>query len=1013
MSLLSLACLAACSSSSGDDVGAAARAGTSAAGPNQAPTLAGAPPLEASQGVEYRFAPSASDADDDELTFSVENLPAWASFDSTTGELSGTPERGDLGETADIVIAVSDGTSVARLAPFSIRITNSPVTITNTKPDTVEWDRLAVGQPVYTDEAIDYSRVPGDFRGLNYLKTRNADRFEAAGSFIEFDVDRPVDVLIGVDSGADAVPAWLDGWTATATAVENSQASQVLYRKRFEPGRIALGGNEIGFSMYMVIVDDGTGFGNSAPDIVGFPPDAIAAGREYRFRPHAEDIDGDAVLFGASSLPAWAALDSDTGEVFGTPDESDTGTAADLVIYASDGDDQRSLPPVTVKVMPAGSNSPPSLAGMPRQTVESGRWIKFVPEAYDPDGDRLRFEALNRPGWARVSPGNGTFAGNPGAADIGLYSDIMVVATDGESAARLPPFSIAVVNRKPARSTANGTGGDNTPPVISGEPDTAAVTGAPWEFTPGATDPDDEFLTFAIENRPAWASFSSSTGRLAGTPGPDDAGSYPGIRISVTDGTATAALGAFTIEVAPGSPPTGTDSGDGTAGGDQDQPATDQDDTAPAGSDSEPTTSPGGGAANTPPVIAGAPPLSAEAGQAWAFTPTASDADGDALTFSVAGRPAWAAFDATTGRLAGTPGATDVATFDNIVITVSDGQSTASLARFSIVVAAAPAGGGGSTGEPPAGDDSPSSPPPADPPPPPEEPEEPSEPPPPDEPPAVNTAPTITGSPADTVQQDELYSFTPAASDAEDDALTFQISNRPPWATFSNASGQLSGTPSGSDVGTYANVVIRVSDGQETTALPAFSISVIATETPNTAPEISGSPESTVLQGQAYSFTPQARDDDDDELSFSVTNRPRWASFSQTTGRLSGTPGADDTGTYDGIVITVSDGQESASLPEFSIEVVPAATGTATLSWTPPTRRTDGSALTNLAGYRAYWGTSRGSYPNSAQIDNPGVTTYVVEDLTPGTWYFVVTAIDSNGRESPESNSASKTIAGQ
>jgi Fibronectin type III domain len=85
-------------------------------------------------------------------------------------------------------------------------------------------------------------------------------------------------------------------------------------------------------------------------------------------------------------------------------------------------------------------------------------------------------------------------------------------------------------------------------------------------------------------------------------------------------------------------------------------------------------------------------------------------------------------------------------------------------------------------------------------------------------------------------------------------------------------------------------------------------------------------------------------------------------------------------------------------------------TGSATLSWTPPTQNTDGSPLNNLAGYRIYWGTSAGSYAHSVTVNNPGLATYVVTELAPAQWYFVVTAYSAAGAESGNSNSATKNI---
>jgi hypothetical protein len=71
---------------------------------------------------------------------------------------------------------------------------------------------------------------------------------------------------------------------------------------------------------------------------------------------------------------------------------------------------------------------------------------------------------------------------------------------------------------------------------------------------------------------------------------------------------------------------------------------------------------------------------------------------------------------------------------------------------------------------------------------------------------------------------------------------------------------------------------------------------------------------------------------------------------------------------------------------------------------------TNGTPLTNLSGYRVYWGTAAGNYPNGVTLNNPGLTSYVVGNLAPGTYYFVVTALSSAGVESQFSNTASKTI---
>ena len=165
-----------------------------------------------------------------------------------------------------------------------------------------------------------------------------------------------------------------------------------------------------------------------------------------------------------------------------------------------------------------------------------------------------------------------------------------------------------------------------------------------------------------------------------------------------------------------------------------------------------------------------------------------------------------------------------------------------------------------------------------------------------------------------------------------------------------------------------------------------------------------------VLQSTQYAFTPEGSDPDGDLLTYRIANAPAWASFDPATGRLSGTPEPQHLGTTADIVISVSDGELSAALPAFTLTVQAVATGSATLSWLPPTANTDGSPLTNLAGYRVYWGTSAGEYPNSVTLNNAGLTRYVVTDLVPGTWFFAATALNSSGAESTFSDAARMAI---
>ncbi len=178
----------------------------------------------------------------------------------------------------------------------------------------------------------------------------------------------------------------------------------------------------------------------------------------------------------------------------------------------------------------------------------------------------------------------------------------------------------------------------------------------------------------------------------------------------------------------------------------------------------------------------------------------------------------------------------------------------------------------------------------------------------------------------------------------------------------------------------------------------------------NSAPTISGDPPSAVLVGSGYSFRPSASDPNGDALTFVVQNKPSWATFNTKTGEISGIPTTGNIGMFSNISITVSDGEMSASTPQFAVEVTQVQLGSVTLSWVAPTDNSDGSTLIDLDAYKIYYGDSPENYANQLRIENPSITTYVVDNLVPDTYFFMATSVNSQGLESPYSNTTQVTI---
>ncbi len=633
-------------------------------------------------------------------------------------------------------------------------------------------------------------------------------------------------------------------------------------------------------------------------------------------------------------------------EVFGSSDSTGKGGDWDLEVKSESS--HTADPPLDPEKLAAyeGTLIPPSIEGLPRDSVKQGELYSFTPKATDPENEIREFNISNMPKWAAFDRNTGKLSGIPTNDQVGEYTGIKIGVTDQEGETTwLPDFSIKVINV-------------NDAPEISGKAVLSVQEGNTYSFTPTAQDPDmikgvdpNEKLTFSIDNKPTWASFDTATGKLYGNPARSDVGIYRAVKITVTDMSgATAVLKAFDIAVEE---------------------------------------------KNTPPVISGTPAAQVKQGEAYSFKPSATDAEdkADALKFSISNQPQWATFNPNTGELTGTPGNDDVKTYDNVKITVTDSKGLSDSMEFDLTVVNvndAPTISGTSMNNIQAGtyysfiptssdkdfrvdtterltfsiQNKPAwasfnpntgelNGTPADvgeykdikitvtdkgglaadmvfalnvvP---------------------TNDGPVISGTPPVKVDQDSPYYFKPSASDKEDDVseLKFSISKQPKWATFDPETGELSGTPGNEEVGIYSGIVITVTDTTgKAASLSEFSIEVVNV---NDRPTISGTSVGDIQEGTLYSFVPTSGDKDllvdlKEKLTFSIQNKPSWAAFNPETGELSGTPARTDVGDYNGIEITVTDVGGLSKSMNFNMKVVPVNEAPVIEGTPPPTVKQD------------------------------------------------------------------------
>jgi len=214
----------------------------------------------------------------------------------------------------------------------------------------------------------------------------------------------------------------------------------------------------------------------------------------------------------------------------------------------------------------------------------------------------------------------------------------------------------------------------------------------------------------------------------------------------------------------------------------------------------------------------------------------------------------------------------------------------------------------------------------------------------------------------------------------------------------SGSSGDSSSAPAGGDT----SQTVETTEAQQTSDEPEARVLTVS----NTPPAIWGNPLTELQTGDVFLFIPGAQDQDGDPLSFSIMNQPSWTTFDPESGILQGVPAAADIGQSVDVRIFVHDGLSTTGLPAFTISVVEgeAQNGSVVLNWLPPTENEDGTALTDLSAYRIYYGPAPDQLDDVIVISNPGVSSYVVENLALTTWYFAASAVNSQGVESEPSS---------
>jgi LmbE family N-acetylglucosaminyl deacetylase len=265
-----------------------------------------------------------------------------------------------------------------------------------------------------------------------------------------------------------------------------------------------------------------------------------------------------------------------------------------------------------------------------------------------------------------------------------------------------------------------------------------------------------------------------------------------------------------------------------------------------------------------PPVLANPGDQSGTVGTALSLQITATDADGDTLTYSAGGLPAGLSINSSSGRITGTPTAAGAA---NVTLMVSDGRGGSDTESFTWTIVPA------------------------------------------------NVAPVLTNPGAQDGIVGEGVNLQVTATDADSDTLTFGASGLPAGLSIQSSTGRITGTPTAA--GTF-NVSVTVNDGRGGSDTESFTWSVVPANVP---PVLSNPGNQTGTVGTALSLQLMANDVDGDTLGYAATGLPAGLTINSSTGRISGTPTSVGTAN---VTIAVSDGRGGSDTGAFTWTIVPA-----------------------------------------------------------------------------------------
>ncbi|MBI5777889.1 MAG: putative Ig domain-containing protein [Planctomycetes bacterium] len=817
-------------------VGCGGAAGTTAGSsgtPNSAPVLAAIGNRTTAEGSLLTFAISASDPASLPLTFVASGLPAGSAFYPVSKVFAWTPTYTQAGNY-NVLFRVTNGVSLSDEETITVTVTDVNVTPVV----------AAITNKTVSEGSLLIFAVSGSDAGNDVLTY----------------------TAVGMPSGAN-----LNSSNGTFTWTPDYTQSGVYTGVTFRAT------DPIGLydEKAITITVNNT---NRTPTLSGIGNKAISETALLTFTIAGSDPDGDAITYTATGLPSGAAFTSTSATFAWTPSYSQSGNYTNVRFRVTDTGGLYNEEAISIAV--TNVNRAPTLNAIGNKSVNEAAVLSFTVSGSDPDVETLAYSAISLPSGASLNPSSGAFSWTPSYIQSGSYN-VTFRTTDPGGLYATEPITITVNNV-------------NRTPTLAAIGNKTISEASLLSFTISGSDPDTDAITYTAGNLPSGAVFTATSGAFDWTPSYDQSGVYPNVAFTVTDTGGLYTTEPITITVnntnrtptlnpvgnksvnegelltftISGSDPDGgavTYTGVGLPAGSALVSATGVFSWTPTylqagtystvkfrandtgGLYAEETISISVTDVNVAPVLASIGNKTANEGSALNFTVSATDAGGDALTYTATGLPSGAAVNPSSGAFSWTPAYDQAGVYPDINFKATDAGGLYDEEAITVTVN------------------------------------------------NTNRAPTLNYIGSQSVNENVLLAFTISGIDPDGDAITYSASNLPSGSVFTATTGEFAWTPTYLQANSY-NVTFRATD---TPGLSGQEVVAITVNNVNRACTLNPVGDKTTDEGVLLSFTISGTDiDTDDVLSYNAFNMPAGATINATSGVFTWTPTYLQANTY-------------------------------------------------------------------------------------------------------------------